>query len=358
MANEIDKKTVVEGAAPTDSAHNNYSAAPVDTGNTHANRSADKSGSADPMPTLDTTNTPSSRYEVINYLANYVSGINNENAMEFFNRIKTAIDAKAMSGPKSIQTKAGASIVAKGVAKEELELVFAADESLSEEFKTKAATLFEVALNTAIAAETARLEEENEAKLEEVTEGVKTELMDRVGNFIEYVAESWIEKNEPVVTSNLKVEAVDSFLEGMKSLFAEHYVSVPEDKVDVVESLSTEVSTLEAKLNEETAKNIELANKLRKLDAKAVLESTLDGLTDTQKDKVRSMAEAVDFTSVEEYQGKLTTIKEAVATKQNAKPLNEDTTVDPVNPPAEVVVENVNPQVAAAAAAMKRLRAR
>jgi hypothetical protein len=354
MANE---NNLQEKGVPTDSAHNNKSAAPVETGNTHANRTADKSGNADPMPTLDTTNTPSSRYEVINYLANYVSGINNENAMEFFNRIKSAIDAKAMSGPRDIKTTAGASIVAKGVAKEELELVFAADESLSEEFKSKAATLFEVALNTAIAAETTRLQEENEAKLEETTEAVKTELMDRVGNFIEYVAESWIEKNEAVVTSNLKVEAVDSFLEGMKSLFAEHYVAVPEDKVDVVESLTTEVSDLEAKLNEETAKNIELSAKLRKMDAKAVLESALEGLTDTQKDKVRSMAEAVDFTSVEEYQGKLTTIKEAVGFKPASKPLNEDTTVDPVNPP-EVVVENVNPSVAAAAAAMKRLHKR
>jgi hypothetical protein len=354
MANE---KNLQEKGVPTDSAHNNYSAAPVETGNNHANRTADKTDSKDPMPTLDTTNTPSSRYEVINYVANYLAGINNENAMEFYNRIKTAIDAKAMSGPTSIGTKAGASIVARGLAKEELELVFASDESLSEDFKTKAATLFEVALNTAIAAETTRLQEENDAKLEEVTESVKTELMDRVGNFIEYVAESWIEKNEPVVNSNLKVEAVDSFLEGMKSLFAEHYVSVPEDKVDVVESLTTEVSALEAKLNEETAKNIELADKLRKLDAKAVLESTLEGLTDTQKDKVRTMAEAVGFTTVEQYQTKLTTIKEAVAPKGNTKPLNEDTTVDRVEP-TTTIVENVNPQVAAAAAAMKRLRAR
>jgi len=347
---------IEEGTVPTDSAGNNKSASPVETGNPHANRSADKGDNKDAMQHLDTTNTPSGKVEIINYVTDYVAGMTNDNAQAFYDRIKDEWNSKRFGNGAAINTTAGASIRAKGVAKEELEAVFASDDTLSEEFKTKAATLFEAALGIAITSATAKLEEENDNKLEGIAEATKTELTDRVGNFIEYVADSWLEKNQKAVETGIRVEAVDSFLEGMKTLFAEHYVSVPEDKVDVVENLTKEVEDLDAKLNEETAKNIELAKEVTKLRAAAVLEATLVGLSDTQKDRVRSMAESVDYSTPEEYQTKLTTIKEAVAVT-NGKPVKNDATQDIVED-VEQKTSKGDPDMAAAVAALSRLRAR
>jgi hypothetical protein len=322
---------------------------PVSTGNTHANRIADAGNNAEPTPGIDPKDGPSTKAEVIMYTADYLAGLTQIDALDYYYKLVNDIRAKdaTYSGGNTQATTAMASIATK----EDLELVFASDESLSEDFKSKASTIFEAAIKAAITVETAKLEEANEAKLEEAVESVKADLATRVGDFLDYVAEGWVKENKLAIEASIRTEAVDSFLSGLKGLFAEHYVDVPADKVNVVESLTAEVEATEAKLNEETAKNIALSKELRAVKAAAILESKMEGLTDTQKDKFRSLAGVYEDTSVEEYDAKLTTIAEAVATK-SAPVLREDTTVDPVEPEAAAKV--IDPQMAVFLSALKR----
>lgn len=318
-----DKNTVSE---VTDMTNQNKTIDPVSTGDTHANRIADNGGAAEAMPTLDTKNGPSSKAEVIMYTADYIAGLTNDNAMAFFDRISADIKSKdaTYTGGTRASTTAMASL-----SKEDLDLVFSADDTLSEEFKAKASTIFEAAVQATIIAERVKLEEANEVKIVAAATEVKEELTKRVGDFLDYMAETFVKENKVAIETNIRTEAVDSFLGGLKGLFAEHYVDIPADKVDVVESLTVENESLETKLNEETAKNVELHAELRTMKAATVLESKLEGLTDTQKDKFRALAGIYEGGPLDAYEAKLTTISEAVSVKSTPA-LNEDITVDAV----------------------------
>lgn len=322
-------KTVVSEVS--DMTNQNKTIDPVATGDTHANRIADNGGSAEAMPTLDTKNGPSSKAEIIMYTADYIAGLNNDNAVAFYDRI--VADIKSKDATYTGGTKASTTAMASLATKEDLELVFAGDESLSEDFKTKATTIFEAAVSAAITVEKAKLEEANEVKIVAAASEVRESLTKRVGDFLDYMAESFVKENKVAIETNIRTEAVDSFLGGLKGLFAEHYVDIPADKVDVVESLTVENEALEGKLDEETAKNIALHSELRTLKAAAVLESKLEGLTDTQKDKFRALAGVYESGPLDAYEAKLTTIAEAVAVKTTPV-LNEDITVSAVEPEA------------------------
>lgn len=285
---------------------------------------------AEPMPTIDPKDGPSSKAQVITYTAQYLQGLDTETAVAFFNKLKAEFSAKDATYGNGHGTWKGASN-AGSLAKEDLDLVFASDDSISEDFKTKATTIFEAAVAAAVTVEIARLEEETETKLTEAIASVTEDLTQKVDDHLAHVTEKWMEENKATVEAALRVEAADSFMEGLKALFAEHYVSVPADKVDVVETLTTQVEELEAKINEEVETAIALRKELSTLKAAAVLESALDGLTDSQKDRARKLAEAIDVS--DDYAEKVSTIVESVVgSSSTAKPLNEDSLVDPVEP--------------------------
>ncbi len=184
-------------------------------------------------------------------------------------------------------------------------------EELSEEFKAKAKTIFEAAINSKVAAVKESIEEEYAGKLAEQVEEAKAELAERVDSYLEYVADEWFEENSLAIENGLKTEMTESFLEGMKSLFEEHYVQIPEDKYDVLESMVEKLDDMETKLNEQIDKNISLNKRLAESVADGILDEVSDGLASTQKEKLASLAESVEFESEEEYREKLETLKES-----------------------------------------------
>ena len=212
-------------------------------------------------------------------------------------------------------------------------------EELSEEFKAKAKTIFEAAIGSKVGQIKETLETEYAEKMAEATEDLKVSLQERIDSYLEYVAEEWLTENELAVEAGLKTEMTESFLEGMKGLFEEHYVTIPEDKYDVLESMVDKLDDMETKLNEQIEKNIGLNKRLAESVADSILESVSEGLASTQKEKLASLAESVEFESDTEYREKLETLKESYfsrtpAAKNEAKQtLSEgvDNTTAPVS---------------------------
>lgn len=210
-----------------------------------------------------------------------------------------------------------ASVAAKGAMKEDVEELFAGDE-LSEEFREKASTLFEAAVNARVGLEAARLEEEFEAKLEEATGQIEEELTTKIDSYLDYVAEQWFEDNKIAIESSLKVEAADKFIDGVKALFAEHFVEIPEETVDVVESLEARVAELEEKLNEEINEKIELAKLVEEAEKEAIFDEVAEGLAATQVEKLRTLAEGLEYADAETYRKKVELVKENYFTEKKA----------------------------------------
>ena len=184
-------------------------------------------------------------------------------------------------------------------------------EELSEEFREKAKTIFEAAINSKVTAIREEIVREHEEKLSEEVEEIKVELQERVDSYLEYVADEWFVENQLAVENGLKADMTESFLEGMKGLFEEHYVQIPEEKYDVLKSMVEKLDDMETKLNEQIEKNISLNKGLAEATADGILESVSDGLAATQKEKLASLAESVEFESDEEYREKLETLKES-----------------------------------------------
>ena len=184
-------------------------------------------------------------------------------------------------------------------------------EELSEEFQNKARTIFEAAIKSKLAEVREAVKTEYEEQLVEEVASIKSELEERVDAYLEYVADEWLQENQIAVESGLKTEMTESFLEGMKSLFEEHYVSVPEDKYDVVESMVDKLDEMEGKLNEQIEKNIALNRRLAESTADVVFADVTEGLADTQKEKLATLVENVEFESETDYREKLVTLKES-----------------------------------------------
>jgi hypothetical protein len=184
-------------------------------------------------------------------------------------------------------------------------------EDLSEEFKEKARTIFEAALKSKIAEVSEVLESQYNAKLDEEVAEAKGELAERVDSYLEYVSDEWFTENALVIEHALKTEMTESFLKGMKGLFEEHYVQIPEEKYDVLESMVEKLDDMETKLNEQIEKNISLNKRLSESVADGVLDQVSEGLAQTQKEKLASLAESVEFESEEAYREKLNTLKES-----------------------------------------------
>ena len=210
-------------------------------------------------------------------------------------------------------------------------------EELSEEFQEKARTIFEAALRSKVEeikeGMVAAYDEAYEERLTEEVAEIKSALTERVDSYLEYVAEEWVTENRLAIESGLKAEMTESFLSGMKSLFEEHYVSIPEEKYDVLESMVEKLDEMETKLNEQIEKNITLNSRLSESVADGIFDEVAEGLALSQKEKLASLAESVEFESAKTYREKLEMLKESYFSakktpKAQTENLSEEVDVD------------------------------
>ena len=195
-----------------------------------------------------------------------------------------------------------------------------AGEELSEEFQEKARTIFEAAIKTKVAEMTEAVKAQYEETLVEEVKAIKEELQDRLDSYLEYVADEWVSENELAIEHGLKTEMTESFLEGMKKLFEDHYVTIPEEKYDVIESMVDKLDEMESKLNEQIDKNVALNKRLAESTADVIFAEVTEGLAQTQRDKLATLAENVEFESENGYREKLETLKESYFPSKTSTP--------------------------------------
>ena len=193
-------------------------------------------------------------------------------------------------------------------------------EELSEEFREKAKTIFEAAINAKVSEIKSKLDEEKTTAIEEAVAEHKAELTERTDSYLEYVAAEWLKENQLAVEHGLKTEMTESFLGGMKSLFEDHYVSIPDEKYDVVSTMVEKLDDMETKLNEQLQKNVELNKRLSESASDVILSGVSEGLAATQKEKLATLAEGVEFESEESYTEKLTTLRESYFSDKKVTP--------------------------------------
>jgi len=220
-------------------------------------------------------------------------------------------------------------------------------EELSEEFQTKARTIFEGAIRSKVADIKEELQESYAQALVEELDQIKAGLTERVDSYLEYVCDEWFQENALQVESGLKTEMTESFLEGMKGLFEEHYVTIPEEKYDVLNSMVDKLDEMENKLNEQIDRNVALNRRLAESNADGVFTAVAEGLADTQKEKLATLAENVEFESETDYREKLETLKESYFPSKTSAPKNTSENLSEEVSTDEVIQEDTTPRMQA-----------
>ena len=197
------------------------------------------------------------------------------------------------------------------------------DSDLSEEFKQKAATIFETAIKSKVKAESKRLEGEYEEKLKENTESHKAEMVEKVDSYLNYVVEEWMKENQIAIERGIKGEIAEDFIGGLKKLFEDHYIDVPDDKYNVLEDQASKIEELEKKLNESIDKNVELNKANGDLKRQDIIDETSEDLADTAKEKFNKLAEEVEYSNEDDFRTKVSTIKESYFGKKEVKQNDE-----------------------------------
>ena len=184
-------------------------------------------------------------------------------------------------------------------------------EELSEEFKTKAATIFETAVKSKVRAELEKIQEENDKVMEDMAESTMNDIVEKVDDYMNYVVEQWMEDNQLAIERGLKGEIAEDFISGLKNLFEDHYIDVPDEKYDILEANLTKIEELEEKLNKQMEENVQLKKQKGELVKESMISAVADGMTDTETEKFQSLVEDVEFSDEETYKGKLQTIRES-----------------------------------------------
>jgi hypothetical protein len=197
-------------------------------------------------------------------------------------------------------------------AAEDINAIFSG-ENLSEEFKANAKAIFEAAViakvNEQVNQQVEKLDEEYATKLEEETKAINENIVAKVDEYLEYVVSEWMEENKLSIESGIKAEIVEDFMTGLKNLFVEHYIDIPEEKVDMVEELATKVESLEGELDKAVTENVSLSSQINNYKKETLLAQVSEGLTDVQSAKLKSLAENIEFVSEEDYKEKLNLTK-------------------------------------------------
>lgn len=264
---------------------------------------------------------------------------------------QSSVDMKGGKGPKTRDPMPKLNV------REDVEEMFVGEE-LSEEFKDKASTLFEAAVTARATLEIARLEEEYETRLEEEVASIVESVEKNLDTYLDYVVEKWMEENQVAIESSLRNEIMEEFIDGLKGLFAEHYISMPEDKVDVVESLAAKVEELEEALDETINENAELKSVIAEAERASIVDELAEGLTMTQSEKFLALAEGVNFEGdLDAYRAKLEVVKETYFAKKTAPAqsnIEEETFEGEVESTTTSVDPSVNRYVQAISRTIKR----
>ena len=250
-------------------------------------------------------------------------------------KIDTAKGSKDYSAQNKASISMKPSNATGSLKKEEKEEAMAAifeNGTVSEEFKEKAAVIFEARLNDRVL----QIEEEIETRyagmLEEAVQKIQEDLAEKVNDYLSYVVEQWIEENQIAIETGLRTELAEDFISGLKNLFVEHYIDVPEEKVDLVNELSEKVTDLESKLNEEIERGIGYRKSLVESRKNEIVRNVCEGLVDTQVEKIKALAESVEFSTEDEYKEKLEIIRDSYQTtgikKANASQLHENVDIE------------------------------
>ena len=226
------------------------------------------------------------------------------------------------------------------------------DSDLSEEFKQKAATIFEAAIKSKVKAEATRLEVEYEQKLKENTESHKAEMVEKVDSYLNYVVEEWMKENQIAIERGIKGEIAEDFIGGLKKLFEDHYIDVPDEKYNVLEDQASKIEELEKKLNESIDKNVELNKANGELKRQDIIDETSEDLADTAKEKFNKLAEEVEYSNEDDFRTKVSTIKESYFGKKEVK---QDDEIDNVAA-GESSNEDLSNAMAAYAAAISKTK--
>jgi len=221
---------------------------------------------------------------------------------------------------------------------QDIEAIFNSEDELTEDFKTKATVIFETAVISKVNEVLAKISDSNDAELAESKQTIAEELATKLDDYLDYVTGSWIEENKVAIERGIRGEISEDFLSGLKALFTEHYVEIPEEKVDVVEELVTKVDDLESDLKEQTENNIELNKTIKEFECENTFNSCTEGLTESEIAKFRDLAANVDFESQDDYKSKINIIKENYF-KQSSEELSSEVNVDVDTPLTEEVQE-------------------
>jgi len=224
-------------------------------------------------------------------------------------------------------------MMAKKNIKEDIDALLQGEE-LSEEFVTKATTIFEAAVMSRVEEIAEEVEAQMQEQFEVAVEELKEDFAAKIDDYLNYMVEEWMKDNELAIESGLRSEIVEDFIGGLRNLFAEHYIDIPEEKVDVVQEMADKVEELEAKLNEEISRSVEFKKEINEHKKVQAVQAVCEGLTQTQVEKLKSLAESVEFTTEEEFQEKINTLKEAYASS-SVKPVEKSVLQEGVEVPED-----------------------
>ena len=261
-----------------------------------------------------------SKAETLATFTSLLAQLGKEDLSNIFNQVQAqygpnkapGAEDKSASNRATLDMKPSAA-VGKGAWKEDVDELFSEDE-LTEEFREKAETIFEAAVNTRVNLEVARLEEQYaekfETELQEASTQIFEEVSTKLDQYLDYVVEQWMENNQIAIESTLRADIAENFIQGLQNLFAEHYIHVPDEKIDLVAEMKAENEELKAKLNETLDQKIELEAIINEATAVSILDDISEGLAETQVEKLRTLAEGIEYTDGETYRRKLEIIKE------------------------------------------------
>jgi len=313
---------------------------PEPTATKNNSRKADKSAGDKSTPKIDDKTPGQTKSQM---LASAMSHLNKMNKTV----LKTAYDAMMGKNAGSIKTKGDAKSVSY---KEDIDDIFGTE--LSEDFRDKAETIFAAAVNAKVIAETARVEEEFESKIDEMKKEIEEDTATRVDHYLNYVTEEWVNQNEVAIESNFKVEIAESLMSGLKRLFVENHIEVSDEKLDIAAELATTLEETESKLNKEIEDKISLQQTVESYQKKDIVIEAADGLVDTQKEKLQSLVEGIEADDVETFSKKVSIIKENYFGEKQL--VTESVDEEPIELEEETVKVSSDPTMSHYAAAITR----
>jgi hypothetical protein len=302
-------------------------------------------------PKKETVNVPKTKAGVIQAAVDMLKAARKEQAQAMFSKmvlgddeeesVKSADDA-VKGVKKAADPKAKAKVEAIDF-DEDLENIIKEEATLSEGFRGKAQAIFEAVLTSKLSQEIDRLESEYAQNLEEEVSDVQTQLVEKVDSYLNYVVENWMKDNEVAVQNGLRTEIAEDFMTSLQSVFKEHYIEVPEGKVDLVDELNEQVNELEATLNKTTEDNIDLHSKVQAFEKQEVVREQSSGLAETEAEKLASLVEDIEFDNKESFEMKVKTVKESYFKQDSEESVDE---VDSLLGDGEVAEEAISESMA------------